>query len=1007
VLAPTFAGVNPPGSSLTLLQPEIASAPSPSPVMAVNSTLTLPSSPSTMPMNPSASATNVGVVASGSGSAAMGQTSSVVWIVPEAQKPISAGHFASLDVNGVGLIGGVEAKEFFLKSSLPASELAKIWALSDVNGDGKLSLAEFQVAFFLTQQRANQVELPSSMPTSLYESVGILNAPSSSVSSSSSTSSTSSTSQQTQHSPANSPAHSQPSSASNSKTNSLLEMPITSSTTSFGVGTSGGGSPNKNGSVSDYGAPSASSMLNMVDSTNNSSSSSTAPPAIHPIHPTHSSPSSYRGGDFRLTMRMDPAALKAAMEAEASGNPSYMPSSSGGPSSIPAHLKTTSASSDEWLITAEMKATYDSYFLKADEMLSGFVSGPRARELFTKASLPNGVLAEIWALSDMNKDGQLDKAEFAVAMHLINLARRGIKPPSSPANVPLQMLESAGVNTLYVAELRKAALLKVQKEKEEEEAKQRAQLELQQRQHQLYLEQAAFLARQEEEKQEVTRMKSLIASMLQEKSQIVSLLRQQQQHNIALATKLAKADYEAEGSRVEVSMMELEVEKAKIKGASIKEHSDSLMRNITAASEDKATLESILQQKRSQFMTETAALTSFEQSLNENKQALSRQVQDIASLRSSISALERAKDERASRAFDPQVLQQKLLQEKLKQDFAAARGNNSSSSLGFSSSSPSSTGFESIATNNGATGTSSTFPPVVDDSSWAAFPTTTTGDFPNNDFGTSTPPAVATTKTSSTGNLSSSSSGYPPIPLFEDDFGTSKGSSSSARPSFDTISSFQDEQDEFGKPSPQIPSKTTTTTTKSSTSSTSSPTSNPPSSSHATNHSPFPTDDDVIDVSSPITKTTTTGTYPQPDDDFFSPNADDATPVSTTPPTLPSRSTNPFPVEDDDEIAASVDEVAVVQKQQNGSASPSAPPSSSSNPFPSSESEPLFSNEEAPVSSATSKAFDDLFADVPATETSVSFGSPDDLFGPSSTSSTSAAPSTNFKNAFDEKLFDD
>lgn len=46
--------------------------------------------------------------------------------------------------------------------------------------------------------------------------------------------------------------------------------------------------------------------------------------------------------------------------------------------------------------------------------------GTAAREEMMKSKLPNSVLRRIWALSDIDQDGQLDRDEFAVAMFLID-----------------------------------------------------------------------------------------------------------------------------------------------------------------------------------------------------------------------------------------------------------------------------------------------------------------------------------------------------------------------------------------------------------------------------------------------------------------------------------------------------------------------------------------------------------------------------------------------------------
>lgn len=47
-------------------------------------------------------------------------------------------------------------------------------------------------------------------------------------------------------------------------------------------------------------------------------------------------------------------------------------------------------------------------------------SGSAAREEMMKSRLPSSVLRRIWALSDIDQDGQLDRDEFAVAMFLID-----------------------------------------------------------------------------------------------------------------------------------------------------------------------------------------------------------------------------------------------------------------------------------------------------------------------------------------------------------------------------------------------------------------------------------------------------------------------------------------------------------------------------------------------------------------------------------------------------------
>lgn len=48
-----------------------------------------------------------------------------------------------------------------------------------------------------------------------------------------------------------------------------------------------------------------------------------------------------------------------------------------------------------------------------------------------KSKLPNPVLGKIWKLADVDKDGRLDKDEFALAMHLIHVKLNGSEIPAT------------------------------------------------------------------------------------------------------------------------------------------------------------------------------------------------------------------------------------------------------------------------------------------------------------------------------------------------------------------------------------------------------------------------------------------------------------------------------------------------------------------------------------------------------------------------------------------------
>jgi len=77
----------------------------------------------------------------------------------------------------------------------------------------------------------------------------------------------------------------------------------------------------------------------------------------------------------------------------------------------------------EWIVAQE-RYKFDEAFEQLDP-INGKVSGAKAKKEMVKSKLPNSVLGKVWKLSDIDKDGQLDKDEFALAMHLIQVKLDG------------------------------------------------------------------------------------------------------------------------------------------------------------------------------------------------------------------------------------------------------------------------------------------------------------------------------------------------------------------------------------------------------------------------------------------------------------------------------------------------------------------------------------------------------------------------------------------------------
>ncbi|XP_040606412.1 intersectin-1 isoform X4 [Mesocricetus auratus] len=91
---------------------------------------------------------------------------------------------------------------------------------------------------------------------------------------------------------------------------------------------------------------------------------------------------------------------------------------------------TFGGSLDIWAITVEERAKHDQQFHSL-KPTSGFITGDQARNFFFQSGLPQPVLAQIWALADMNNDGRMDQVEFSIAMKLIKLKLQGYQLPSA------------------------------------------------------------------------------------------------------------------------------------------------------------------------------------------------------------------------------------------------------------------------------------------------------------------------------------------------------------------------------------------------------------------------------------------------------------------------------------------------------------------------------------------------------------------------------------------------
>jgi hypothetical protein len=106
------------------------------------------------------------------------------------------------------------------------------------------------------------------------------------------------------------------------------------------------------------------------------------------------------------------------------------------PPKTPGELVTNPFAEVPWDIKKEDKATFDEIFDSLGPK-NGKISGNVARDTLLNTGIDLALLRKIWELSDFEKDGQLDSDEFALALFLTELCKRG---GHVPENLPLSLV---------------------------------------------------------------------------------------------------------------------------------------------------------------------------------------------------------------------------------------------------------------------------------------------------------------------------------------------------------------------------------------------------------------------------------------------------------------------------------------------------------------------------------------------------------------------------------------
>uniref|UniRef100_A0AAR2JHJ7 Epidermal growth factor receptor pathway substrate 15 like 1 n=1 Tax=Pygocentrus nattereri TaxID=42514 RepID=A0AAR2JHJ7_PYGNA len=87
-------------------------------------------------------------------------------------------------------------------------------------------------------------------------------------------------------------------------------------------------------------------------------------------------------------------------------------------------------------VSPEEKSKFDGIF-ESLAPVNGLLSGEKVKPVLMNSKLPVDVLGKVWDLSDIDKDGHLDRDEFAVAMHLVY---RALEKEPVPSVLPSSLI---------------------------------------------------------------------------------------------------------------------------------------------------------------------------------------------------------------------------------------------------------------------------------------------------------------------------------------------------------------------------------------------------------------------------------------------------------------------------------------------------------------------------------------------------------------------------------------
>uniref|UniRef100_A0A672FZD5 Intersectin 2b n=1 Tax=Salarias fasciatus TaxID=181472 RepID=A0A672FZD5_SALFA len=409
--------------------------------------------------------------------------STSIWAISPEERDKHDQKFDTLSPS-MGYVSGEQARKFFLQSGLPPSVLAEIWALADMNKDGKMDRLEFSIAMKLIKLKLQDTALPSALPIIMKQPP--VSAPS-----------------------LNNPAYG---------IGSMSSLPMM---------------PGANLSLLtpiSMANPGLSTLTPMTGLTPLVPTATGLSPLIasapsRPMMPTMGS-STLPNGTMGLLQPIPAGTMTAgASELTVSLSLIVCHLASSPASSSPSFMKAMAAGPSDWAVPHASRLKHRQHFNILDKQMTGYLTGQQVRGAMATTMLTQAQLASIWTLSDVDKDGKLTAEEFILAMHLVDMAKSGqvlpltlpneLVPPSqrsvdsakSPGNA-LSFEDKFKANLERGnAELEKRRLALLEAEKREQER--RAQKEREERERREREAREAEERRKKEEEKRLERQREL------------------------------------------------------------------------------------------------------------------------------------------------------------------------------------------------------------------------------------------------------------------------------------------------------------------------------------------------------------------------------------------------------------------------------------------------------------------------------------------------------------------